>query len=126
MKFQVIAFLLFLSILACSESKEVSQGKSMSLSDSKTTTCQLVEKEFINKGGKATGHKELYLRCSIQDYFIKICAGNVSAEQLTPYINSGIEVEMEIKEGMLDHCSTNLAQVQSRTGTYVVINRIIK
>jgi len=52
MKFQVIAFLLFLSILACSESKEVSQGKSISLSDSKTTTCQLVEKEFINKGSK--------------------------------------------------------------------------
>jgi hypothetical protein len=98
----------------------------MSLKDSKTTTCQLIEKEFINKGGKVTQYKELYLRCSIQDYFIKICAGNVTAEELRPYINNGIEVEMEIKEGMWDHCNDNLAYAQSRIGTYVVINKIIK
>lgn len=116
---------ILLCFLACSETKEVAKEKSMKLSDSKTTTCQLIEKSFTNKGGKVTEYKELYLRCSIQDYFIKICAGNVTVEQLKPYINSGIEVEMEIKNGMLDHCNTNLAQVQSRTGTYVVINKII-
>jgi len=91
-----------------------------------TSTCQLIEKSFTNKGGKVTEYKEFYLRCSIQDYFIKICAGNVSAEELKPYINSGIEVEMEIRDGMLDHCNTNLEQVQSRTGKYVVIKKIIK
>ena len=115
-----------LVIFGCSESEEITGGNTKSLTNSKTTTCQLIEKEFINKGGKITEYKELYLRCSIQDYFIKICAGNVTKEQLTPYINSGIEVEMEIKEGMLDHCNDNLEHVQSRTGTYVVIKRIVK
>ena len=36
-----------------------------------------------------------------------------------------IEVEMEIKDGMLDHCNENPAHTQSRTGTYVVIKKII-
>ena len=125
MKYLLSVFIL-INFIACSETKEVSNGKTMALSDSKTTTCQLIEKQFTNKGGKVTDYKELYLRCSIQDYFIKICAGNITAEQLKPYINSGIEVEMEIKEGMLDHCNANLAYTQSRVGTYVVIKKIIK
>ncbi|PCJ28066.1 MAG: hypothetical protein COA97_01975 [Flavobacteriales bacterium] len=126
MKIKLIASIMFLTFFACSETKEVPKGKSMSLTDSKTTTCQLIIKEFTNKGGKVTEYKELYLRCSIQDYFIKICEGNVTAEELKPYIGSGIEVIMEIKEGMLDHCDENPAYSQSRTGTYIVINKIIE
>ena len=89
-------------------------------------TCELIEKEFTNKGGKITHYKEMYLRCSVQDYFIKICEGNVSIEKLKPYINKGIEVEMEIKDGMLDHCDKNTTYSQSRTGTYIVIKKIIE
>ena len=98
MKFKQLIIILPIALFGCSESKDIPQGKSMSLTDSKTTTCQLIEKEFVNKGGKVTQYKELYLRCSIQDYFIKLCEGNVAATQLKPYINLGIEVEMEIKE----------------------------
>ncbi len=126
MKKLLLITTLVISFIACSESKEIPEGKSMSLTDSKTTSCQLIEKEFTNKGGKVTEYKELYLRCSIQDYFIKICEGNVTAEQLKPYINSGIEVEMEIRDGMLDHCDDNVAYAQSRTGTYIIIKKIIK
>lgn len=93
--------------------------------NAKHTTCQLVEKEFINKGGKITSYKELYLRCSIQDYFIKICEGEVTAEELKKYIDKGITVDMEIKDGMWDHCSDDPAYAQSRMGTYVVIHKII-
>jgi hypothetical protein len=119
-------FILIFSLSSCSNTKEVNTEKSMKLTDSKTTSCQLVEKAFTNKGGKVTAHKELYLRCSIQDYFIKICESSVTAEQLRPYINTGIEVEMEIKNGMLDHCNDDPAYAQSRTGTYIIIKRIIK
>jgi hypothetical protein len=120
-----IPLVLSIFLGSCSISKEASKIGAMN-PNSKTIQCYLIEKEFINKGGKITSYKELYLRCSIQDYFIKICAGNVNAEQLKPYINAGIEVEMEIREGMLDHCSDNLAHVQSRIGTYAVIKKIIK
>jgi hypothetical protein len=86
----------------------------------------LIEKVFINKGGKITDYKELYLQCSIQDYFIKICESNVTLEDLKPYINSGINIKMEIKDGMWDHCSDDPAYAQSRMGTYVVIKEIVK
>lgn len=90
------------------------------------TTCQLIEKEFINKGGKVTEYKELYLRCSIQDYFIKICESNVDAKTLRKYINKSISVEMEIRDdGMWDICTDDPAYAQSRTGAYVVIKKII-
>ncbi len=89
------------------------------------TSCQLIEKDFINKGGHLTEYKELYLRCSIQDYFIKICESNVDAKTLRKYIDKGINVEMEIKEGSWDICSDDPAYAQSRIGTYVVIKKII-
>lgn len=123
-KITVLTIVLGLLFSCKSEEKTLNPGAMNP--NAKTTKCLLIEKEFTNKGGKVTEYKELYLRCSIQDYFIKICAGNVTAKQLNPYINSGIEVEMEIKEGMLDHCSNNLAHTQSRTGTYVVIKKIIE
>lgn len=90
------------------------------------TTCQLIEKEFVNKGGKVTKYKELYLRCSIQDYFIKICESNVDAKTLRKYLNKSISVEMEIRDdGMWDICTDDPAYAQSRIGTYVVIKKII-
>ncbi len=90
------------------------------------TSCALIEKEFVNKGGKITEYKELYLQCSIQDYFIKICESNVTLEDLKPYINSGIKVKMKIKDGMWDHCNDDPAYAQSRMGTYVIITEIVK
>jgi hypothetical protein len=86
--------------------------------------CQVIEKEFVNKGGKISDYNELYLSCSVQDYFIKFCESSVTKKELEPYINKGITVEIEIREGRWDNCSTNLDQVQSRTGTYIIIKAI--
>ncbi|MCB0409599.1 MAG: hypothetical protein KDD29_05230, partial [Flavobacteriales bacterium] len=88
-------FFLFLliSFLIVSSCKNTQTTNDLPLSEkkpSKYTTCQLVEKEFINKGGKITEYKELYLRCSIQDYFIKICEGKVTLKELEKYIDKGI------------------------------------
>ena len=116
--------LIILLFFSCKNTAEISSRNNST--NSKSTTCQLIEKEFINKIGKSTGVKELYLRCSIQDYFIKICESNITYKELKPYLNKGIEVEMEVKKGVFDKCSTDIENVQSRTGTYVIIKKIIK
>jgi hypothetical protein len=125
-KLTFLSFLILSILFSCANKKEIITGKSMSLNESGTTSCQLIVKELTNKGGKVAEYKEMYLRCSVQDYFIKLCEGNVTAEQLKPFINSGIEVEMEIRHGIWDHCNENVAYAQSRTGPYVVIKSIVK
>ncbi len=118
---------IFLS-LSCTSEKLTQQPLDLTkkMSTDVTTSCQLIEKEFVNKGGKVTEYKELYLRCSVQDYFIKLCEGNVTRKELEPYINSGITVKMEVRDGMLDHCDPNPSYAQSRTGIYAVILSIEK
>jgi hypothetical protein len=91
----------------------------------KYTTCQLVEKFFVKKNGEQTEISELYLRCSIQDYYIKLCESSVTREDLEPFIDQGISVEMEINEGSWDICKDDPREMQSRIGTYVIIKSII-
>lgn len=86
-----------------------------------TVGAEIVEKVFVNKGGKVTNYKELYLRCSVQDYFIKLCESKVSKEELMKYVDKGVTVHVEIREGMWDHCDPNPAYAQSRTGLYAAI-----
>lgn len=115
-------------ISGCNNSEEIisTQNKSLTMADAKPNiyNCMLIEKEFVNKGGKIAVFKELYLRCSIQDYFIKLCESNLTHEELEPFIGKGISVEVEIKDGMWDHCNENEAHVQSRMGPYAVIKAI--
>jgi len=119
-------FIITLFLVSCKTTKSTSTELRVKDPNLPYTICALIEKEFVNKGGKITDYKELYLQCSIQDYFIKICESNVTLEELKPYINSGIKIKMEIKEGMWDHCSDDPAYAQSRMGTYVIIKEIVK
>lgn len=115
---------IFIFLSSCKNSSETSLKEKDS--NAKYTTCQLIEKEFVNKGGKVTEYKELYLRCSIQDYFIKLCESNVDVKTLRKYLNKSISVEIEIRDdGMWDICTDDPAYAQSRTGAYVVIKKII-
>lgn len=123
---KIFLLLIILFLISCKTPKTTSTALKVKDPNSPYTSCLLVEKEFVNKGGKITEYKELYLQCSIQDYFIKICESNVTLEELKPYINSGIKIKMEIKDGMWDHCSDDPAYAQSRMGTYVVIKEIVK
>jgi hypothetical protein len=122
----LIVIIMFL--LGCKTKNGIDNNTTKKVKDpnAKYTTCVLVEKSFVNKGGKMSDFKELYLQCSIQDYFIKICAGEVTAKELRKHLNQGITVDMEIKDGMWDHCSSDLSYAQSRMGTYVVIHKIIE
>ena len=121
-----ISFLLL--IIGCNNTKNTPSEKSKPISKENATpniyNCQLIEKEFVNKGGKIAVFKELYLRCSVQDYFIKLCEGNLTHEELEPFIGKGISVEVEIKDGLWDHCNENEAHVQSRMGPYIIIKKI--
>lgn len=94
-------------------------------------SAQIVSKNFVMKNGKVTEHSEYYVRRSIQDYFIKFCEGNVTTEELEKHLKKqkgelkSLTLEIEIKDGMWDSCDAeNL--VQSRTGPYIVIYRIVE
>lgn len=125
---KLIYILIIILISSCNNSEDIisSQTKGLSKTDAKPNiyNCELIEKEFVNKGGKISGFKELYLRCSVQDYFIKLCASSVTKKDLEPFLNKGISVEVEVRDGMWDHCSDNLAEVQSRVGPYIIIKSI--
>ena len=92
-------------------------------------TGQIVSKAFVNKGGVVTESEDLYLRLSLQDYFIKFCESEVNIEEIKPYIQKENEIknvtlEIQILEGEWDNCNVP-GYFQSRTGSYVVIKRII-
>ncbi|MBL4593113.1 MAG: hypothetical protein JKX68_04760 [Flavobacteriales bacterium] len=71
MKNKFLVFLtIALSLITSCKTTEESTNTGAMTPNNKTTKCQLIEKEFTNKGGKVTEYKELYLRCSVQDYFI--------------------------------------------------------
>lgn len=91
----------------------------------------IVSKNFVMKNGKATEHSEYYVQRSIQDYFIKFCEGNVTVAELEKHLKKqtgeikSLTLEIEIKDGMWDSCD-NENLVQSRTGPYIVIYRILE
>jgi hypothetical protein len=89
----------------------------------RTSGCQVVEKTFGNKGGKPSDFKELYLRCSIQDYYIKFCESKVSLKKMQKYIDKGLTVTYEIKEGEWDICEGD-PEMQSRIGIYAIVIKI--
>lgn len=121
------ALILSLSVIFLSSCKNSSETNLKEKDpNAKYTTCELIEKPFVNKRGISTDYMELYLRCSIQDYFIKLCHSNVDAKTLRKYLNKSISVEMEIRDdGMWDICTDDPSYAQSRTGAYVVIKKII-
>jgi len=90
-----------------------------------TAGCQVVEKAFVNKGGKPSDFKELFLRCSIQDYYIKFCESKVSLKKMKKYLDKGLTVTYEVKEGKWDICKDN-PEMHSRIGTYAVVIKIKK
>lgn len=88
------------------------------------TSALLIEKSSLSKRGTVIG-SDLYLRCSIQDYFIKFCESEITKSDLLPFVNQGITVEMETRFGELDRCPDDPQEVQSRIGTYAVIHKIL-
>ncbi len=81
----------------------------------------LVEKSFVNKVGKSSDKKELYLRCSVQDYFIKFCESEINVEDILHLLNTPVSFRIKIKTGAWDICEDDDPNLQSRIGDYIVV-----
>ena len=114
-------------MICCGAIKQSDMNK-QPLENSNTLTGQIVKKTHVNKACKTFYYYDLYLRCSVQDYFIKFCESSVTKAQIEA-LNLGefgnISIEGEIKEGDLDICPNDSTDVQSRIGHYVVIYKIL-
>ena len=91
----------------------------------------IIEKSFVQKNGNNTEFFEYYVQRSVQDYFIKFCEGKVTVAELEKHLKKqkgdlkSLTLEIEIKDGLWDSCDEN-NMVQSRTGEYIIIHRIVK
>ena len=94
-------------------------------------SAEIVMHHFESKNGKVSEFKEYYLRRSVQDYFIKFCEGGVTVSDLEKVLNKqkgmtkSLTLEVEFIDGMWDSCDSEHL-VQSRTGEYVVIHKVIE
>jgi hypothetical protein len=120
---------LFLSLViaACGTTKQSNMNKTPN-QDTNTLTGQIVKEEFSDKGGRSSGVYEYYLRCSVQDYFIKFCESTVTKKEIDA-LKLGefdtIKVEAKIIDGNWDICPNDPDLMQSRVGEYVVIYKIV-
>ncbi|MEM7186077.1 MAG: hypothetical protein AAF466_05400 [Bacteroidota bacterium] len=92
-------------------------------------TAPVVSKKIITPEGQVTDETELYIRRSIQDYYIKFCESDVTRDELETHLD-GLEgeikaVTMEVVQldGDWDICDG--VQLQpTRVGPYMIIRRI--
>jgi hypothetical protein len=133
--------LFFLTILgflmsACGStqgtSSTMNKTEDLSTGDGKyIISAPIVKKSFVQKNGNETEFSEYYVQRSVQDYFIKFCEGKVTVAELEKHLKKekgdikSLTLEIEIKDGLWDSCDEN-NMVQSRTGEYIVIHRIVE
>lgn len=119
-------FFIILLITACHNTEEMNKNHEKKPQDPNKMilTGPLVEKPFYKKNGEKADFTELYLRASIQDYFIKFCESNVGRSAVEPFIDQVISVQGEIKNGNWDICPADPSEMQSRIGPYIIIQSI--
>ena len=124
---KMIPYILALFLLAtCHNTEEMNKTREKKPQDPNrmVLTGPLVEKPFYKKNGEKADFTELYLRASVQDYFIKFCESEVGRTTLEPYIDQVISVQGEIKNGNWDICPGDPQEMQSRIGYYLIIKSI--
>ncbi len=92
-------------------------------------SAEVVELPMKMKNGKVAGYTDWYVRRSAQDYFIKFCESGITRKELEQTLNrengtiKTLTMEVEYRNGLWDSCSDEI--VQSRTGEYIVIHRLV-
>lgn len=121
-------------LVSCGTSNNAAKNKTMDKrldNGHLVISAQIVEVSMKMKNSKISSHTDYYVRRSVQDYFIKFCDGFVSKRELEyemtmkDGVSEPLELEVEIKDGLWDSCDPDEI-VQSRTGKYIVIHRIIR
>jgi len=85
----------------------------------------LIQKKYADLSGKRFDENEWYLRCSVQDYFIKFCESEISKKEIDNlYVGEfeAITIEVKIKNGNWDDCTDKL---KNRNGKYIILHKII-
>lgn len=101
--------------------------------DTEIIYAPIVYKSFTKKNGVTTNNQEMYVQRSIQDYFIKFCESNITRLDLENYLREHrkndliqtVTLEVSFKNGEWDACDED-QQVESRTGDYIIIHRIVE
>ncbi len=81
-------------------------------------SCILIEKKYQDDQWNLKD-EALFLRCSVQDYFIKFDESTVKREDIVSRIGTPVTVEIEIVDGFWDDCT------QDKTGTYARLKELI-
>lgn len=112
--------------MACETAKEStnSMQKKAQDPDKFMLSGHIVQKDFIKKNGQSAGYTELYFSASVQDYFIKFCESKITKKDLEPFIDQVVTVHVEIQDGNWDICPDDPAEMQSRTGAYIIIKAL--
>lgn len=93
--------------------------------------CEIIALPYINKANKIDERiSDYYLRCSVDDYFIKFCEWKANKEQIIAHykpnkITNPIAVKANIVFGEWDNCDSTVI-AQSRVEKYVQIVEIVK
>lgn len=126
--FLVVSFFVVCLFPSCDSPSEVMQKpieKKAQDPEKFVLTGELIRKGLIKKNGMETGYTDLYIRASVQDYYIKFCESEVDRGVLEPLVGQVISIHVVIKSGLWDDCNESETEVQSRTGNYVVVKELM-
>lgn len=93
-------------------------------------TAEVIENARTDQKGKIISGTDLYVRRSAQDYFIKFSESAVTKETIKKALDKikratkSLTMEAEIRNGMWDSCDGKGVS-QCRTGSYIVIHRLL-
>jgi hypothetical protein len=91
----------------------------------------IVYKNSMSKRNEVMEFKDVYIRRSIQDYYIKFCESMISRNELERHLNKisgdikALTLEVQFREGEWDICEGDPI-MQSRIGQYVIIYRVVE
>ena len=84
---------------------------------------KIIKRDFLSKKGvKVRDTYDLFFETTDTAYFIKMSESKITQSQAVKYLNKPITIKGKFKDGLWD---TSDPKVQSRMGTYLIIQKIL-